>query len=1180
MREKTFIKQPVVIAVLQGSIPELTEISSVLEENNFKIQYFENSARFLKGVNEAKPPDMILSGLTTTGITTWRLCRLLRSEEYAGFNRVPVLLVASGLSRSQTVSVRESTGADDVLNYPEDKKLFLDHINKLLKGEKIRPVITTLIVGIEEKSVRQIKKDLKPHSCKFNVTQNPDEGLAKQRRNPFDLIIIDLDSSERHRNRIVKDFRESAIDTVIIVISSRLNRKKSVELMEAGADDSLEKPFQQGALSSLCENLCYEKQKAISCNISIFKKTEENLRETTKQLRTINEQFEFILEATNTGIDIISSDFDLLYVDKRWQKKYGRYIGYKCYDYYMGRESPCPGCGIPRALETKRMVVTEEKLPRENDRIVRVHTIPFRDNEGNWKVAEFNIDITDIKKTEDALRESETKFRTLVEHSPVGIFLIDNNYKFAYANDELCRILGYTSDEVIGMDFRKIVAQQSLHLVTDRYRRRQKGEKIPEQYDFHIVHKNGEQRDVVMIAALIHDRQGKPQTMGQLLDITERKQTEEALKEREESLRSFINHSIMGVLIIDEDGKVIEWNRALERLSGITKAEAAGRLFWEVMVELIPPERLNRKRKQEIVKSIKSNLKNGIPISESLLEYDIVNKEGKRITTQLLVFSIKTPKGYRFGSLVQDITDRKNSEEALRTSEERLLLAKNSSLAGIWDYDIEKDYLLWDEQMFEMYGVKKSEFGNNYISFEKTVHKADLRRIRKEMQAALRNKKNFHSELRIVKPNGSVRYIEVDAIVKRTPQGKPIRMIGTNRDITDRKRVEAERLELERNFLHSQKLESLGVLAGGIAHDFNNLLTVIVGNLDLALINIPPDSPTCANVKKAIQATQRATDLTQQMLAYSGKGSFILKSININEIVTDNVHLFRASISKNVKLNLETAKTLPFIMADPGQIQQVVMNLLTNASEAIGVSNGTVTLKTGVMQCDDEYLCQSRLEEKPSAGRFVFLEVSDTGAGMNRETNQRLFDPFYTTKFAGRGLGLSAVLGIVRGHKGAIMVNSEIGKGTTFGVFFPSKGEFLPEKPNVSVAVVHAPADFHGSILVVDDEEAVRRTSVEFLSHLGIMVFEASDGENALELFKEKGKDIACVLLDLTMPKMDGLATFNEMKKLRPDLKVILCSGYSEKEATSRFDGRGLSAFLQKPFRLQELKSIIERVMQ
>ena len=407
-------------------------------------------------------------------------------------------------------------------------------------------------------------------------------------------------------------------------------------------------------------------------------------------------------------------------------------------------------------------------------------------------------------------------------------------------------------------------------------------------------------------------------------------------------------------------------------------------------------------------------------------------------------------------------------------------------------------------------------------------------------------------------------------------------MLLVMQDITERKQAEAERIELERQLLHAQKLESLGVLAGGIAHDFNNLLMAILGNLDLAEQMLSPASTARQNIRQAAQATRRATDLTRQLLAYSGRGRFVVAPMDLNELVEENAQLFRAAVARTLTIQLDLSEDPLRIEADAGQVQQVIMNLITNASEAIGDGPGTITLTTGVICCDADYLSRSRAEEKPAPGEFVFVEVADTGHGMDEEMLQRIFDPFFTTRFTGRGLGMSAVLGIVRGHQGAIIVDSTPGSGTLVRVLFPpcAVDEGAAASGLAATAAPNASASHSGTVLVVDDDEIVRKLCVDYVTLLGYEAIPAGDGEEGVRTLQRQDGQIVCVLLDLMMPRMDGVTAFREMKRIAPEVPVILCSGYNEQDATERFVGEGLAGFLQKPYRLRELQEMMDRVVQ
>ncbi len=398
-------------------------------------------------------------------------------------------------------------------------------------------------------------------------------------------------------------------------------------------------------------------------------------------------------------------------------------------------------------------------------------------------------------------------------------------------------------------------------------------------------------------------------------------------------------------------------------------------------------------------------------------------------------------------------------------------------------------------------------------------------------------------------------------------------------DVTGLKRAEEERRELEAQFQQAQKLESLGVLAGGIAHDFNNLLVSILGNADLALRALSPVSPGRPTVEEIKKAAIRASELTNQMLAYSGRGWFVVQPLNLNELVQEMGHLLQVSISKKVGLKYDLVEDLPAVEADAAQIRQVVMNLITNASEAIGEGSGAIVVATGVMDATRDYLSKACLDDNLPEGQYVYLEVSDTGCGMDEQTITKLFDPFFTTKFAGRGLGLAAVLGIVRGHRGCVTVESQVGKGTTFRVLLPRSEKPVEAMPEHPAAVSLKQWRGEGTILVADDEESVRKVAKTMLEDGGFRVLLAGNGQEALEVFRQHADEILLVLLDMTMPEMDGQETFREMQRVREDVKVILFSGYDEQDTTSRFAGNSLAGFIQKPFGFDALMRKVRQVL-
>jgi len=525
--------------------------------------------------------------------------------------------------------------------------------------------------------------------------------------------------------------------------------------------------------------------------------------------------------------------------------------------------------------------------------------------------------------------------------------------------------------------------------------------------------------------------------------------------------------------------------------------------------------------------------------------------------------------------LVFHISLRKKTQKLLQVNGERLELVLEGADLGMWDWDIPSKSLTFNDRLARMIGYSLEELEPHVQVMEKLIHPDDLGRVRSAMKAHLANEIPYYEmEYRLKTKSGTTIWVlDRGKVVQRDEMGKPLRASGTFMDITNRKTMEESRDKLDSQVQYAQKLESLGVLAGGIAHDFNNILMGILGNADLALEDLSPFSPVREYIDSIEKAAKRAADLCRQMLAYSGKGKFVLNEVDLRELVHEMSHILNVSISKKHLLKIHFPQTLPRIKADPSQISQLLLNLVINASEAIGDQSGVISIVTGVMSCDRPYLRNSFLNEYLSEGDYVFVEVTDTGCGMDESTKSKLFDPFFSTKFIGRGLGLAAVLGIVRGHKGTLRVYSEIGMGTTIKILFPASEfqghcELLPEDKKVPCSLTLP----RKTVLVVDDEDTVRHVGRRMLEKLGFEVMTASEGREALEIFKDHGDQIACVLLDLTMPFMDGQECFREIRRIRQDVPVILSSGYNEQDATQRFVGKGLAGFIQKPYVSETLK--------
>lgn len=605
-------------------------------------------------------------------------------------------------------------------------------------------------------------------------------------------------------------------------------------------------------------------------------------------------------------------------------------------------------------------------------------------------------------------------------------------------------------------------------------------------------------------------------------------------------LAAIIESSEDAIISKTLEGIILTWNCGAEHLYGYEAAEIVGKN----MMLLLPNNRPDEE----------SEILARIAAGERVEHFETVRcrKSGESIDVSLTISPIRDRTGRIIGAshIARNITDQKRLNQRFQ----QLAAIVESSEDAIISKTLEGVILTWNAGAERLYGYPAAEAIGCPMTM---LLPADRPNEENEILSRIsRGERVEHFETVRRRKGGECIDVALTISPIRDAHGHIIGASHVARNITDRKR-------LDEQFRHAQKLESLGVLAGGVAHDFNNLLTGILGNTSLALEVLSTNNPARPILRDVLNASERAALLTRQLLAYAGKGRFVIEPINLSGLVREISSLIQTSIA-NVQLRLELREELPLVLADASQIQQVVMNLVINGAEAIGQDkNGTVLVTTGVQDVDERYLLTT-LGEKAvlSPGLYVTLEVHDTGCGMDQATLARIFDPFFTTKFTGRGLGLSAVQGIVRGHKGAIKVYSQPGKGTTFKVFLP-----VTEQPARSSPVVPAVMNGGGElVLVVDDEEIIRRTAKSMLERHGYTVVVAEDGQRGLEIFRIVYDKVAAVLLDMTMPVLGGEETFSRLKEIRPDVKVLLSSGYNESEAIRRFTGKGLAGFIQKPY--------------
>ncbi len=751
-------------------------------------------------------------------------------------------------------------------------------------------------------------------------------------------------------------------------------------------------------------------------------------------------------------------------------------------------------------------------------------------------------DITERKQAEESLRLSQL----MMDQSCMAIFRLDETGSVRWVNEAACRSLGYTRQELEQLsipDFdslwtRDYFDQEGKHLLIESGRRR---------FETRHRRKNGTEFPVEVDNYVIDHDQGR-HIIAFVSDISARKAAEEALRDSVRTLGAIFEASPVAILALNRDGRVAQFSPAAERLFGYRADEVVGKIY-----PVVPQG--EKAGFEQIVAQI---MRGDTFVGESVRQ----RKDGSRFDALISTAPLRDEAGGIVGlvGVVQDVTEVKKAQAEMRLTQAAVAYSATAIIRAEPDSSI--TYVnaaacrLTGYSQAELCAMKLEGLDLLWQNREKL----------RAMELALRARGSVRIESEYRRKDGTLVPVEVTGY-RANFEGRD-HYFAFVADISERLHNLEEKQRLEEQMLHAQKLESLGVLAGGIAHDFNNLLAAIRGNLELMKDQLSGDAPARDYLDQVEVAVTGAAQLANQMLAYSGRGRFVVAEMDLNQTIQEMSQMLQASISKKVALISDLAPDLSAVEADAAQIRQLLLNLIVNASEAIGDLEGRVELRTGMVHCSASALRDIWVHDELAAGTYVYFEVSDTGCGIPEERLPRIFEPFYTTKFTGRGLGMAAVLGIVRGHKGAITIQSRVDVGTTFRVLLPALDRpfrAIAEKP----AVVHQPSG--GTVLLVDDEESIRVMAGRMLAKLGYDVVAVADGREAVARFPAIRDRIVLAIVDMTMPHMDGEETFHALRAIQPDLRVVISSGYSEFEIAERFRGEDLAGVLKKPFSIDEL---------
>lgn len=654
-------------------------------------------------------------------------------------------------------------------------------------------------------------------------------------------------------------------------------------------------------------------------------------------------------------------------------------------------------------------------------------------------------------------------------------------------------------------------------------------------------------------------------------NFEQQQRQKELLEKSEEKYRNLFDHSRDALMTLEPPAwGFSSGNQASLKMFQISSAEEfLSRGPWDLSPERQPDGRASAEKAMEMIETA---IRDGF----SFFEWTYQRGNGEEFTTDVLLTRLNEDNMGIILASVRDITERKQSELALSSSRKLLQSIINTAPIRVFWKDKDLRYLGCNLAFAKDAGFEHPDdlIGKDDFQFgwkdRADLYRADDLRVITSGLAAL-----SYEELQST-PDGKQRWLRTSKVPLHDDKGASIGVLGIYEDITRWKEAEQEKLTLEQQFQQTQKLESLGVLSGGIAHDFNNILAVIIGYCGLTKMDYKNVEKNISEIEKA---AERAAGLCRQMLAYAGKAQLAKTQVNMFMLVSEMIAMLKSALPQNAVIKPELAPVIPFINADASQLRQIVMNLIINAAEAIGNAQGEIRValaRTKIIDGGSDKDYHGKLIEP---GEYVCLQVADNGCGMDEETKWRIFEPFYTTKFTGRGLGMSAVLGIIKSHGGALQLESKLGQGTEFRVYLPAwtdvSAEDIGLHPSDSLTSWHG----CGTILLAEDEEQIRHIAKIFLEIFGFTVLEAANGKEALELYRKDPSEVTLVLTDMGMPVMDGYELFAELKKLSPELPIIVSSGFGDSDVSSRLGSDNLAGTISKPYRLDQLREVLKNAL-
>ncbi len=890
-------------------------------------------------------------------------------------------------------------------------------------------------------------------------------------------------------------------------------------------------------------------------------------RQVEEALRASERKYRMLVDLTSTGYVIIDATGRVLDANP----EYVRLTGHRTLEEVRGRpvtEWTAPYDVARNAAEVRQAVrlgsVTnlEVDYQHADGTVVAIEINAAVQDDGT--IVALCRDVTGRRQAAEALRRSEERYALAASSARAGVWDWNVITGETLLSPQWKALLGYEDHELPNhvRSWEEALHPDERERVLAEVRRHFE-ERTPYVVEYRMRARDGGWRWFMVHGQAVWDAAGRPVRMaGATIDITGQKESEHRIRELEARFFRFAEQSseVFWLTQLDPE-RVLYVSPSFERLWGYSPAA----LYADPHLWLASIVAEDRPAVERAWNGLVSRGEEGAYD----IEYRVTRGDGGVRWIHDRATLVRDPLAgtIHLSGIAGDITDRKHAELLERAATRRVRAVVDASPLPIVTMDREGMVTGWNPAAERLYGYTAAEAVGGVSPVIPPEEREAFRRL---VEATRRDQGARRVSATRRHKNGTTLEITISTAPLRDHTGEVTGLVAIHEDVTEQRQAERASQQFQERLLEAQKLESIGVLAGGIAHDFNNLLTLVLGNAHLARAALPAEHPATEPLRQVEQASLRAAELTAQMLAYAGRGQFVVGPVDPSGVVREGASLLQAALPSPARLLVEPAAGLPAIEADPAQLRQVLVNLVTNAGEALPGNRGTVTVRTGLLHATREFLVTTLLPQEATPGPYVYLEVEDDGAGISAEVQRRMFEPFFSTRFPGRGLGLAAVLGIVRRHRGTIAVESVPGR-TVIRALFPLAGRTAP-----AAAAPQAPAP-RAHVLLVDDERDVLRLMRTFLERAGYEVTTAETGEDALARFGELGERLGLVVLDLTMPGMGGDEILAAMAARGPEVPVMLTSGFSEEEVARRCGRMSNAAFLPKPYLPAELVAEVGR---